>query len=411
MNVPFQPALPLSCTVVTDAAELERLREDWRALLARSASNEGMLTPEWLLTWWRVFGPQDHRQLRALLFRDETGRLVGLAPLLRRRYWYFPGIPFRRLEPLGAGEREEDAICSDYLNAIAERGFEAAVADAFARALAEDRAGAWDELVLPMMAGDGPMPALLVAALRRAGYRAEQTTTGEAPYIALPPTWGAYLKSLDKKNRYNITRSLRDFEEWSAGEWALERATTPADLERGKKALIGLHRQRWEGEGEVGTFRSPHFLAFHDQVMPLLLDRGELDLIWLSVRGKPVAATYSIVHDGKVCFYQCGRRLDVPKGVRPGGVLLAHAIRVAIEAGRREFDFLGGAALYKMQLTRTTRPLVQVRAARGSLVEHARRLVERGRAGARALKRGLRAALKGRGPSPELLLPLKQARS
>jgi hypothetical protein len=73
-------------------------------------------------------------------------------------------------------------------------------------------------------------------------------------------------------------------------------------------------------------------------------------------------------------------------------VLLAHAIRGAIEAGHRELDFLGGAALYKMQLTRTTRPLVQVRATRASLVEWARRLAERGRAGARALKRGLRSA-------------------
>ena len=48
-------------------------------------------------------------------------------------------------------------------------------------------------------------------------------------------------------------------------------------------------------------------------------------------------------------------------------------IKDAIESGMREYDFLAGAAQYKMALASSTRPLVTLRAARPSLVETARR--------------------------------------
>jgi CelD/BcsL family acetyltransferase involved in cellulose biosynthesis len=381
----------LPWSVVTDAGELDRLRPAWADLLARSASNEPMLAPLWLLTWWGVFGNLGGRQLRLVRFADGD-RLVGLAPLLRRRHWYRPGIPFRRLEPLGSGEPEADSVCSDYLNVIAERGAEGPVARALAEVLAGGALGTWDELVLPMMDGDGPMPGLLVAAFRDAGLSAETVATGAAPYIPLPSSWEAYVRSLNKKDRYHLLRSLRDFEEWAGGQSTLERATSAAELARGKQVLIDLHRQRWQSADEPGTFRTRRFLAFHDAVMAQLLDEGALELLWLTAHGEPVAAHYSIVWNGKGYFYQCGRKMDLPRNIRPGTVLLAHAIRGAIEAGRREFDFLNGEAVYKKQLAVASRPLVRLRVVRRCLVEHARRLAEGGISCARSVRNAARKA-------------------
>jgi len=79
---------------------------------------------------------------------------------------------------------------------------------------------------------------------------------------------------------------------------------------------------------------------------------------------------------GKIHSYQMGRRIDMPAAVRPGSVLLALAIRRAIEAGRREFDLLADEAFFKSQLAPRTRPLVLVRVARSSLSE---RLLQAGR--------------------------------
>src|SRR5262249_51587757 len=82
----------------------------------------------------------------AALCRDGDRR-VGLAPLLSRQHWHRPGIPFRRLEPRGTGERERDAICTDYLNVSAERGYEQRVAEALAAAVTDGALGPWDEFV------------------------------------------------------------------------------------------------------------------------------------------------------------------------------------------------------------------------------------------------------------------------
>ena len=385
---PAASAPVLSWTVVDDPTEAERLRPAWSDLLGRSDRPGLSLTPDWLLTWWTVYGPLQGRRLRLVLFHD-AGRLVGLAPLARRRHWHRGVVPFRRIELLASGEREGHGLCSNHLNVIVERGAEETVARGLASAVASGALGTWDEVVLPMMDGDGPMPALLAAAFRDIGLAAETVETARAPYIPLPRTWDAYLAGLSSSRRRHVTRSLRAFEEWAGGEVRLERAADPAGLERGKQALVQLHHARWAGGSQSGVFRSPHYLQFHDAMMRRLLERGDLELLWLVVRGEPAAALYGMRCGDTVYAYQMGRRLDVPAGVRPGGVILAYAIRRAIEAGRREFDLLADEAPYKLQLAPAVRPLVQVRIVRPGLRESTRLLMERGVERVRPLRRAL----------------------
>ena len=382
---PRPPAAGLAREVVTDAAGAERLRPEWTDLLRRSGRVELTLSPDWMLTWWRVYGPTQGRRLRLALFRD-GGRLVGLAPLLRRTHWHRGVVPFRRLEFLASGERDGHGLCSNHLNVIAERGAEETVARSLAAAVTAGTLGGWDELVLPMMDGDGPMPALLTAAFGDAGLPCEVVETARAPYITLPATWDDYLKGLSCTHRRQITRGLRAFDEWAGGTARLERVTDLAGLAEGQRILTALHHARWEG-GQSGVFRSPPFIEFHDLMMRHLLERGSLELTWLRVRGEPVAALYGMAWGDKAMAYQTGRRPDVPANVRLGGVILAYAIRAAIEAGRREFDLLADEAPYKMQLTTTVRPLVQVRVVRAAVREALRRRMESGVAALRPLRR------------------------
>jgi CelD/BcsL family acetyltransferase involved in cellulose biosynthesis len=257
--------------------------------------------------------------------------------------------------------------------------------------------------------GDGAMPNLLTESCREAGLDAELESTTEAPYVPLPASWEAYLAALDRKDRYLVQRTLRDFDAWAGADAAFHRATNTAELEQGKAVLLALHHERWGGTGG-GTFRSPLFLAFHDRVMGRLLDAGALELLWLTVRGEPVAAVYNFRWDGKVHFYQCGRKMDVPRNVRPGGVLLYHAIRSAIEAGMREFDFLGGAAVYKSQLALATRPLLRLRVARRCAVERLRQGVEWGKGRLRPIVRRLRARGGGVGDGKQPAVPAMGSR-
>lgn len=363
--------MTLTFDLLTDIASLSALREEWAALSKRCAKTEPTQEPFWLLAWFRIFGDEGGRSVRVVVFREE-GRLVGLAPLLSRMHRYRPGLSFHRLELLGSGEAAEDEICSEYIGILAERGKERAVAESFASALCEMP---FDELLLPAMAGDGPMPALLKEALRAKGLEVSFEEVAQAPYIPLPSSFEQYLCALPSSRRYVVTRSLRDLERWAGGKVELQRARSRDDLAYGRHILESLHGERWEAKGQAGVFASTRFRAFHEEVMRALFERNALDLLWLSVRGEPLAVLYNIVWDERVHFYQSGRRLDVPKPIRPGVAIHALAIRDAIARGLREYDFLGGASQYKSQLALATRPLVDLRAARPSLKEHARKLL------------------------------------
>ena len=355
-----------------EAADAESLRPAWTDLLERCDRNELTQSPDWLLTWWSVFGPTQSRQLRLALFHDGD-RLVGLAPLLRRRHWYRGWLPFTRLELLASGELAEHGIYSNHIGILAERGLEAKVANALAAAIADAALCRWDEIVLPMMSADTALPELLVEAFRTASYDTESTVLAGALYIPLPTSWSEFLRGLSPNSRRNIERSIKSFDKWANGTTELECIATCADLERGKAILMSLHHERWGAADQSGVFRSPLFLAFHNRMMRTLVERGALELLILRARGEPVAAFYSMVWAGKVIGYQTGRRIDVPANIRPGGVVLALAIRRAIEQGRREFDLQADEAFYKSQLTPHVRKLVQVRAARPCWVETIRK--------------------------------------
>jgi hypothetical protein len=361
--------MPLAFGLLTQPTALERLLPDWNELAGKTG-NELSTSPTWLGTWWKIFG--DGRRLRVVTFRRD-GKLLALVPLCFRRVWYRRALPFRRLELLGSGEDEADEICSDYIGPLIESGAEEEVVRAFVSALSAEQIGPWDELLMPAMNGSSPVPVLLASALARANFRSELIRSGDAPYIPLPASWDDYLRNLGSQHRYLITRSLRDWEKWSGQPPKLERSTTLDDLPRGQELLRTLHGERWKGDG---TFRSPRFTAFHEQVMPALLSSGALELAWLSAHGRPMAVLYNIHWNDKVYFYQSGRQMDIPRHLRPGIVAHACAIRDAIAARRREYDFLNGTSQYKMQMALATRPIVTVRAGRSALLERARRAGE-----------------------------------
>ncbi|HZZ80406.1 MAG TPA: GNAT family N-acetyltransferase [Gemmataceae bacterium] len=360
----------LRCDVVIDIADAETLRPAWTDLLERCDRNELTHSPDWLLTWWTVFGNNQGRQLRVICVHDGD-RLVGLAPLLWRRHWYKRWLPFRRLELLASGELPEHGIYSNHIGILAERGAEAKVAKAVVAEIGAMRG--WDEVVLPMMSADTPMPELLVEAFAAAGYRAESSVIAGAPYIPLPSTWREYLLRHSANGRRNLERSLKAFNKWADGTMELECITSPADVERGKAILMSLHHERWASADQAGVFRSPLFLDFHDRMMRLLAERDALELLILRARGEPMAALYTMLWAGKVIGYQTGRRMDLPPNVRPGGVLFTLAIRRAIELGRSEFDLQADEAPYKLRLTPHVRKLVQVRVARTSAIEMIRK--------------------------------------
>jgi len=361
---------------LVDGAALAQLAGDWEVLLGESAADVPTLSPLWQLAWARAFGGLEGRKLRALALFDGA-RLVGLCTFVSRVALHKRLLPFRRLELACSGEPLADEICSDYIGPIAARGREEEVAAEVAAAIADGRLGPWDELLIPRLDGTVSMPSLLTGALQRAGVDASCAPTTRSLYLPLPSTFEAYLKGLTSDSRRFVLKSLRDFEAWAEAPPQLHVVEREADLPEGWRILTALHGERWTGRREGGVFGSPRFAQFHQEVMRALLRRGALELAWITARGEPIAALYNIVWNGRVQFYQSGRKVQIPKHLRPGIVAHACAIRRAIALGRSEYDFLAGNAQYKRQLALADRPIVAIRATRAPLREGARRLIDR----------------------------------
>ncbi len=366
-----------SFRLIVDAAQLSAFHPEWEALWRRSGASEPMRSPAWLMAWWRHYGEPGGWELRVGVWRVD-GQLAAIAPMCMRRIWHRPGIPMNRLTFLGADIDDHDGVCSEYLDITTREGFEDEAARLFCEAVLSGGFGSWHEIVLPALDGSTPAAERFTSVFEAAGLAVAKRVVTEAPFLTLPSDWDAYLKSLTKKRRYNITSALRDFELWAQGDWRLHRVESAADLANGERILADLHHQRWqESEQTRGAFDSPKFRAFHHDLMASFLDSEILDLNWLTVRGDPVAVQYQFHAIGKTYFYQCGRKIDVPDKVRIGIVMNALLLQKAIARGDREFDFLGGAAQYKLRFTETTRPIVEIRIAAPGAREWLRRQGEK----------------------------------
>jgi CelD/BcsL family acetyltransferase involved in cellulose biosynthesis len=322
---------------------------------------------EWLSAWWRQYG-QGRPLFVLAVFHGES--LVGLAP------WFIDacGARGRMLRFLGVGE-----VCSDYLSVLATAEHEEAVATALANWLSQSAdatdvegqpAPAWDLLELEAVCASDRMTACLAEQLVEHDFAIHRRRTVNCWRIELPATWEEYLDSLGKTHR----RQMRQIDQQSlrSGRAVMRFAASPEEFERGWEILVDLHQRRRQSLGQPGCFASPQFAAFLREAADGLFREGALDLGWVEIDGKPVAAEFDPLGDRVTYSYQSGIDPDA-LDQKPGHIAHLAILRRAIESGQRAFDFLRGDEVYKARLRGEPRPLLDLRLAPprvGSRIRH-----------------------------------------
>jgi CelD/BcsL family acetyltransferase involved in cellulose biosynthesis len=364
----------VSCRVelVVDAPRFDGLREEWTALLSRSANNSLTLTWEWLSTWWQVYGGAE-RSLRVIAVWDGP-RLIGAAPLLARHrsHRHFGVLPFKRWELLASGESNGDEVCSDYLDWIAEAGREAEVVELTVDYLVDELGREWQEIVLPDVSAQSKTLQQIQAISGKRGLLFEILRRESSPYIKLPATWDAYLGGVSSSFRYKLRRGRRDFEQ-QGGQYRV--AERQEDIEELFTILVELHQARWATRGLPGAFASALRRRFHERLLPLALQQGWLRLGVLSLPSGPIGAIYSFRYAARVYFYQSGVLPQESSHLRPGTLLHGYEIEAAIGAGCTEYDFLKqGGPDYKDDWANAAQELVCARLSRPGARHQALRL-------------------------------------
>jgi CelD/BcsL family acetyltransferase involved in cellulose biosynthesis len=352
----------------------------WDALAARTTWATPFARWAFHRAWWDGYGENAHDETVVVVdpaaeSQGDDG-LVGIVPLMHRHgveptdaarettLRRDPGgtptplVPTDKVVFFGASYH------ADYATVLADPADLPAVAEAVVDLLAVG-AGAhdahpepWDVVDLRRLrTGDPALDALRSAFERRAAdtrwaVRVEQEDV--CPVVTLPAgvDIDGYLATLGKKERHEIRRKVRRAE--TAGAIDLVPSADPlADLD----AFIDLHQRRW---GDDGLFPPTEGGAmsrrFFRRLFELLAGDPILDLRFLEVDGRRIAAGVGFDDGGSVYYYNAG--VDpAARDLSPGVVMVERYVRDALARGKRRLDFLRGDEPYKYEWGAVDEPI------------------------------------------------------
>ena len=107
--------------IVTDNTGFDALETDWNTLIEECGASIYQAF-EWLRTWWKYFGANNHSFALRIIVVNRCDRIIGIAPFLIGRVHTLAVVGFRELVFIGYRP-------SDYLDVLFVRGEEAECAD------------------------------------------------------------------------------------------------------------------------------------------------------------------------------------------------------------------------------------------------------------------------------------------
>jgi CelD/BcsL family acetyltransferase involved in cellulose biosynthesis len=307
-----------------------QLQNQWDELLEQSTANVPFLRFDFLRRWWQTRGGGEWPQgeLKILTAQNENGQLSAVAPLFKTLRDGEPCILF-------VGSHE----VFDYLDFIARPEDLAEFIESVLTALKENEPDC-KTLDLYNLIDDSPSIPALQAAAAKTGWRLNLEQIQPCPYIPLEGDWETYLTGINKKQRHEIRRKMRRFEELEGTRWYIveDAQSLPAEME----SFLGMMGQ----DNEKHVFLTPEMRVFMQDIARTAMDAGILQLSFVEIDGQKAAGKLIFQHQGKLLAYNSAVD-DRFREHSPGWVLLGFLLQWATEHGMREFDFMRGNEEYK----------------------------------------------------------------
>ena len=329
----------LATEVITDAAGLDALREEWDALVV--AAGLPMAAPAWALAWLRHLAPSD-AQARVIAVRDGD-TLVGLAPLFLSRdggaaaYATLGERFLWRVVPMADPRRSWEVTHAMW---SALRSLDPAPDILrFRSASSGDWYGPWH-----------------LAHMATPEQRAPIVRNGDlspCPFVAIDGTFEQWFAARSSNFRSEMRRLRRRFEE--AG--GTIRASDPASYEADLATYIRLHMSRWDG-------RETGFAQFADVLPQMLLDVAQtlpqerVRLYLTELDGAAIGAQL-FTSAGPALSYHNGGWDERHSRLKPGLLGVCHALEQAFAAGLKRLDFGPGDYSYKLRFASGDDPVLR----------------------------------------------------
>jgi CelD/BcsL family acetyltransferase involved in cellulose biosynthesis len=294
----------------------------WNDLVMADPFGSFFHTPEYLKLWWEEFGAgqlaiarvlDDDLAIAACCVQVEDGTLAFLGGF----------------------------DVTDYMGPVGEPGIADAASKELAAALRAELD--WGRADLRGMPAGSVWFDALADAFVSQGLRVEADPQGDGltPVLHLPASFEAYLAALPSKLRHEIRRKERRLAELPGG-YSVSQADDSNLAERMDR-FIELHKG---SPGPKGRFMHAGMEIFFRRLGEAFHAPHAFHLASLEVDGTLAAGIIGFVFRDTFFLYNSAFDREFAQ-LSPGMVLIADAIRGAIEEGRAVFDLLKGDVDYK----------------------------------------------------------------
>lgn len=175
----------------------------------------------------------------------------------------------------------------------------------------------------------------VISALKAVGAPYTESEHAVTAVLSLPASTEDWLMAIGKKERHEVRRKRRRFEE-EFGEIEVVRAGVDS-----LESFVAMHRS---SPGEKGEFMTPGMESYFSD---LVTEAGAI-IHLLVCGGRPLAAAFGFENDDGYFYYNSALDNDAAHA-SPGIVLFSTMIDNQIARGAKVFDFLKGDERYKFR--------------------------------------------------------------
>jgi CelD/BcsL family acetyltransferase involved in cellulose biosynthesis len=173
--------------------------------------------------------------------------------------------------------------------------------------------------------------------------------------LLLPHDWEGYLSGLNVQQRHEVRRKLRRLEE--AARFAYRIVNKPEAIDAAMDIFLHLFMI---SRPDKKSFMTAAMEAFFRSLARSMASWGFMRMGFLDIDGAPAAAVMCFDYSGTVYLYNSGFDPRF-KHLNAGLLCKVLSIRDSIEGGKKIYDFLKGAEVYKQRLGGAPVPLQRCR--------------------------------------------------
>ncbi|MBU4343504.1 MAG: GNAT family N-acetyltransferase [Candidatus Omnitrophica bacterium] len=336
---------------ISDYSEFRNYKDSWGDLLSRSGIDNIFLTYEWIDACIRYFC-KGQRLLILNVFKGD--RLVGIAPLMIRRYKYF-GLPVRAVFFIGT-------IISDRMDFILDGHKKESIALIMDYLI--DMKSDWDFIDLQEIAEHTDSREIIEAWLK-----------GRKLLNIIGPSTKSFFIEFNENKDYFYETSSKGF---NAGFKKIKKKDPDSnaefkryinkDIETEKlfSVLTEIERHSWKAERQSGIFSKEDSWNFQREIFDKFSKNKWLDLSILSLNKRPIAYVYNYLYARRSYNYSIAFDKRYSK-LSPGTTLMWWVLRDSLARDILEFDFARGEGSWKRTLTQDFKVHNRVRIFRNGL--------------------------------------------